>query len=164
MPRDERDRFGEAFFRHLEQQPLGPGVVNSVSTFLARVDELKGSKIKGAPELYKTLVGRGLTEGKRAELRQVLDQVRSSDVAAAPAPDPKARLAAQREQFEAYEGLRDWYNDWATTMRQVLPPRDLIKLGLVSLGKTGKAVVPDEGEGDGGGGDGGEVEDEVDEA
>jgi hypothetical protein len=57
-------------FRNLEQQPLGPGVVNSVATFLGRVDELKSSKLKGAPELHKTLVGRGLTEGKIAQVRR----------------------------------------------------------------------------------------------
>ena len=36
------ERFAEAFFRNLEQQPLGPGVVNSVATFLGRIDEDAG--------------------------------------------------------------------------------------------------------------------------
>jgi hypothetical protein len=40
------------------------------ATFLGRVDELKSSKLKGAPELHKTLVGRGLTEGKIAQVRR----------------------------------------------------------------------------------------------
>jgi hypothetical protein len=147
VPRDERDRFAEAFFRNLEQQPLGPGVVNSVATFLARVDELRSSKLKGAADLHKTFVSRGLTEGKVAQIRQLLEQVRASDVAAPSATDPRARLKAQREQGEAYDDLRDWFNDWATTLRQVLPTRDLIKLGLVTLNRAGKAV-PDESEGD----------------
>jgi hypothetical protein len=107
-----------AFFRNFEQQPLGPGVVNSVTNFLGRIDELKSSKL-----------------------------MRASEVAAAPATDPTARLKAQREQQEAYDDLRDWFNDWATTMRQVLPTRDLVRLGLVTINRAGKAV-PDEGEGD----------------
>ncbi|HEU4406368.1 MAG TPA: hypothetical protein VFS43_13970 [Polyangiaceae bacterium] len=57
---------------------------------------------------------------------------RGSPAAAPAAPDPRARLKAQREQQAADEDLRHWFNDWATTMRQVLPTRDRVKLGLVA--------------------------------
>jgi hypothetical protein len=33
VPRARRDAFEAAFFKNLEQQPLGPGVILSVSTF-----------------------------------------------------------------------------------------------------------------------------------
>nr|MCU0685538.1 hypothetical protein [Polyangiaceae bacterium] len=38
VPHDKRDRFAEAFFRNLEQQPLGPGVV----------DDLEGERVARA--------------------------------------------------------------------------------------------------------------------
>jgi hypothetical protein len=40
VPRERRDAFEAGFFKNLEQQPLGPGVIMSVSTYLSRLDGL----------------------------------------------------------------------------------------------------------------------------
>jgi hypothetical protein len=64
IPKKNADRFAAGFFKDLSQQPLGPAVVDSVKTFLNRVEELKKSSEPGALELQTTLHQRGLSPGR----------------------------------------------------------------------------------------------------
>ncbi|RYE85170.1 MAG: hypothetical protein EOO75_17245, partial [Myxococcales bacterium] len=76
VPRAHREAFTEAFFHDLAQQPLGPGVITSVSTFLQRLDGLPKSKLPGADAVRSTLSERGLTAAREAEVRALLDLAR----------------------------------------------------------------------------------------
>ena len=67
VPSDHRDAFEASFFKDLEQQPLGPGVVGSVSGLLTRVEGLAMSAQPGAKEVLETLRARGLTLSRVAE-------------------------------------------------------------------------------------------------
>jgi hypothetical protein len=156
VPPEERDRFAAAFFLGLEQQPLGPLVIGSVTTFLARVEGLSSSTLKGAAEVRETLRQRGLTDAEVKRVRGLLGQVRSPAVEAT-SPNEGERLEAEREQRRALGALRDWFNDWATTLRPLLPLRDRIALGLSVRKRAGSG-----GEGDAGGeaDQGGEEEDD----
>ncbi|HSN98051.1 MAG TPA: hypothetical protein VLS89_07120 [Candidatus Nanopelagicales bacterium] len=156
VPRDHRDAFAAGFFKDLTQQPLGPGVISSVSTFLKRIDGLAQSKDPHAKKVRQTLLRRGLTEQRLDEVRGLLAQLQGS----APAPDaplvnPAEIAAAQEEQLEAYEDLRDWFNDWATTLRSRFNMQEQVRLGLSVLRRSGKVEdvtdeEPEEGEGEGG--------------
>jgi hypothetical protein len=79
-----------------------------------------------------TLRKRGLTDGKLAAIKDQLERVRVGTVPnkmnapVSPADLEKARVA----QLEAYEDLRDWFNDWGTTLRSRFGTRDQIRLGL----------------------------------
>ncbi len=75
VPRDRRDAFEAAFFQNLEQQPLGPGVIVSVSTFLSRLDGLATSADPDAKLVLPMLQKRGLTEGKVKEVRGLLHKL-----------------------------------------------------------------------------------------
>lgn len=160
VPRDRRDAFEGAFFKNLEQQPLGPGVMVSVGTYLSRLDGLAQSGDADAKRVRKTLVARGLTEEKLAQVRDLLGKLEVGG-GAAPAQPLKVSAdeitKAHRVQREALEDLRDWYNDWATTFRQIFGVKDQIKLGLTTVKRStsGKEEVVEEDDGD-------EEEDEVD--
>lgn len=43
VAKDRRDRFAAAFFKDLVQQPLGPAVVGSVSTYVKRIEGLEAT-------------------------------------------------------------------------------------------------------------------------
>jgi hypothetical protein len=58
--------------------------------------------------------------------------------ASAAKPPPQKVSAAELKkahdaQREGLEGLRDWFNDWSTTLRQVFTPKAQLKLGLTTL-------------------------------
>jgi hypothetical protein len=134
VPRDSRDVFAAAFFANLEQQPLGPTVVGSVRTLLQRIRGLEGSSEPGAKDVYKTLVQRGLTATKVKEIEALLKEaeVGSAQPAKKKAPVTAAEIAAaQAAQREAYEDLRDWFNDIGTQLRPAFNVREQIHLGLV---------------------------------
>lgn len=152
VPRDRRQAFEGAFFKNLDQQPLGPGVIVSVGTYLSRLDGLAQSGDADAKRVRKTLVARGLTEEK---LRQVRDLLGKLEVGGGAPPQPlKVPIdeitKAHRAQREALEDLRDWYNDWATTFRQVFGVKDQLKLGLTTVkrGASGKEEVVEEDDGE----------------
>ena len=133
VPEASRDRFEAAFFHELTQQPLGPGVVGSVSTYLTRLEALKKSPEPGAREVRDTLRTRGLTDAAVSQMSALVASMRELvPVAPAPAIDAVALSKARAEQKRAVAALRAWYNDWATTLRTVYNRKQLIQLGLAS--------------------------------
>lgn len=149
IPRDRRDQFAAAFFRNLSQEPLGPGVVGSVRALLLRVEGLAASDEPGAKKVFETLQRRGLTGDKIAEVRALLQKAEAGlekpSKKAAVHPADLAR--AQQEQDEAYEDLKDWFNDWGTTLRQVFNAREQVVLGLarpVRAASAGDAAEEEE--------------------
>ncbi len=142
VPRDARDQFAAVFFMNLEQQPLGPAVVGSVSTFLARLEDLPKSASPHAGKVHATLESRGLTAQKIAAVRALLDK---ASHLAGDVPPPKADAAAiqkaQAAQLEALADLRDWINDWGTALRPVFNVQEQIKLGLTQVKRSGIVVA-----------------------
>jgi hypothetical protein len=137
VPRDRRAAFEAAFFKNLDQQPLGPGVIVSVGTFLSRLDGLSQSNDADAKKVRETLVARGLTKEKIKHVREQLEQLEVGSRAEKPVQVSAAELKrAHDAQREGIEGLRDWFNDWATTLRQVFNTRDQIKLGLTVVKRS----------------------------
>jgi hypothetical protein len=136
-----------AFFKDLSQKPLGPEVVDSVKTFLNRVEELKSSTEPGARELYKTLGERGLTPKKIEAMRGLIATAEEHKAPAGGAsPASLMDIARAKEaQLAAVESLKLWYNDWATTFRGVFGLRTQIALGLTTLKRKKQ---PDDAEGD----------------
>jgi hypothetical protein len=141
-----------AFFKNLSQQPLGPTVVDSVKTFLLRVEELKDSAEPGAQTLYKTLGERGLSPKKIEAMRALCAAAEEHKVSATGTlpVSPEEIKKAKDAQLAALAALKLWYNDWATTFRGVLDGRAQIILGLMSVKRRKRAddSEPDEGEGD----------------
>jgi hypothetical protein len=156
VPAERRAVFAAAFFRNLEQQPLGPGVVSSVSKYLARIDSLTNAADPAATAVRETLIQRGLTEEATKRMRELLWQLEK-----APEAIPEATVVslaeieqAQRAQDEAFESLRDWFNDWATTLRSVFGPKERVQLGLATVKRriAGEEVLEEEDD-DAGAGD-----------
>ncbi|AUX39379.1 hypothetical protein SOCE26_007700 [Sorangium cellulosum] len=146
LPRESAARFAAAFFKDLAQQPLGPTVVDSVKTFLNRVDELASSAEPGARELYRTLGERGLTPKKIESMRRLIaaaEEHRTPD-RAAPALSPAEIAKAKEAQLAALESLRLWYNDWATTFRGIFGTRAQITLGLTALKRKRTSAAPED--------------------
>jgi hypothetical protein len=130
---EHRERFEAAFFHDLSQQPLGPAVIGSVSTYLIRLVALETSDEPGARKVRDTLRNRGLTDAVVAGMKaQIASMTVLSPEASTAAPDPKALAKARAEQKRAVMALRAWYNDWATTLRTAYNRRQLIQLGFAS--------------------------------
>ncbi|WP_437283481.1 hypothetical protein WME90_23770 [Sorangium sp. So ce375] len=133
VPRERRDGFEAAFFKHLEPHPLGSSASMSVGTYLRRLEGLARNSDGDAKKVHKTLAARGLSEAKVQQVRDLLAKL-DAGAHAQPPRVPVAELArARREQREALEGLRDWFNDWATTLRQVFPVKAQIQLGVTAV-------------------------------
>ncbi|CAN94716.1 MULTISPECIES: hypothetical protein [Sorangium] len=141
VPRERRDGFEAAFFKHLEPQPLGSTVTMSVGTYLRRLEGLARNSDGDAKKVHKMLAARGLTEAKVQQVRDLLAKLEAGAGSQAQPPRvPSAELArAWREQREGIEGLQDWFNDWATTLRQVFPVKAQIQLGLTAVRRTAAA-------------------------
>ena len=119
------------FFKDLQQQPLGPSVVGSVSRFLERIDGLAQSDAPGAAEALASLRKKGLTAEVIDETRAQVSEAASLDPAG---PDADLVAAVQAEnaaQAEALTGLRLWFNDWAEVFREAFGYHDLVRLGLI---------------------------------
>jgi hypothetical protein len=133
VPRDLRDQFAAAFFKDLDQQPLGPSVVRSVSTFITRVEGLASSSQPGANEVVARLRERGLTRKRLQRMKSLLAEIE------APGAMPTTNLTAeqvaqvQAEQREGLIKLRDWFNDWGITLRPVFSARTQVRLGLTVI-------------------------------
>ncbi|WP_437949133.1 hypothetical protein WME98_52635 [Sorangium sp. So ce296] len=142
VPRERRAGFEAAFFKNLEQQPLGPAVIMSVGTFLRRVEGLARNSDGDAKKVHKTLTARGLTEARMQQVRDQLARLEAGAGAQGQPPRvPAAELErARKEQREALEGLRDWFNDWATTLRQVFSVKAQIQLGLTVMKRAAAAA------------------------
>lgn len=141
IPRDRRDAFAAAFFQNLVQEPLGPGVVGSVRALLQRIEGLATSAEPGAREVFAVLRERGLTAEKINEVRLLL---KKAEEGAPPIGKKRsvsaAELArAQAEQQAAFEDLKDWFNDWATTLRPAFNAREQVFLGLTKSGSRAGA-------------------------
>jgi hypothetical protein len=139
VPRDRRDAFAAAFFKDLKQQPLGPAVVGSVTTFVTRVEGLDKSGDADAKNVRAMLRARGLTPARMKAIKELLER---AQIGTSPSR-PKSTVSAEdlekarTSQLEAYEDLRDWFNDWATTLRSRFGTRDQIRLGLTVVGGGG---------------------------
>jgi hypothetical protein len=145
IPKENVTRFSSAFFKDLSQQPLGPAVVDSVKTFLNRVEELPKSAEPGARELHKTLVERGLTPKRIEAMRALCAAAEEQKVKTGGSlpVSPEEIKKAKEAQLAALSSLKLWYNDWATTCRGVLSTRAQIALGLTTPKRRKK---PDETE------------------
>lgn len=141
VPRASRKQFEAAFFKNLEQQPLGPTVVGSVRGLLQRIKDLKKSKEPGAKDVLDLLVKRGLTEAKIKEIEALLKEAEegSGKTPAKTPISPADLAAAQAAQFEACEDLRDWFNDIATQLRPAYNHREQVILGLAKARRRGPA-------------------------
>ncbi|WP_437729727.1 hypothetical protein [Sorangium sp. So ce1335] len=139
VPRERRGGFEAAFFKNLEQQPPGPAASMSVATFLRRVEGLARNSDEDARKVHRTLAARGLTDERMQQARELIGKLE----AGAPAQPPRIPAAelewAWKEQRAALEGLRGWFNDWATTLRQVFPVKVQIQLGLTAVKRTAAA-------------------------
>lgn len=148
MPEENVERFLAAFFKDLSQQPLGPGVLDSVSTLLDRFEALKTSKEPGAKAAHALGVKRGLTEQKIAQMRGLIGDARTAIPSGPPSTPVGAEelRAAQEEQRAALRRLRRWYNECGTTFRDVFGQRILIRLGLATLKRSARDDEEPEGE------------------
>lgn len=148
VPAEHREKFEAAFFHQLAQQPLGPAVVESVRTFVNRVEGLEKSQQPGAAKVRETLSSRGLDARRVAHIKDLLAQVEEgrAERPSGVRIDPKAVARAQAEQREAFEALRAWFHDWATTLRPLFGLREQYALGL-TLPKRAGAAGDEEDEG-----------------
>ena len=135
VPEASRERFEASFFHELSQQPLGPGVVGSVRTWLSRVEALTTSDEPGAREVFNTLRKRGLTAGVLVEMKALVEGATAYEAPAATVAMPTGEVAlgqARADRQQALKALRAWYNDWSTTLRSVYDRRQLLQLGLIT--------------------------------
>lgn len=143
VAKDRRDRFAAAFFKDLVQQPLGPAVVGSVGTFVARIEGLDASADADARAVREMLRSRGLTDGKMEAIKELLKDARAG-VESGKGAHGRVTAAelekARAAQREALADLRDWFNDWGTTLRPCFRPRDQERLGLVVRRAGGTAA------------------------
>jgi hypothetical protein len=148
VAKDRRDRFAAAFFKDLVQQPLGPAVVGSVSTFVTRIEGLDANGEGDAKAVREMLRSRGLTDGRMAAIKELLKDVQAGSKSGkkVEAPVSAAELEkARAAQLEAVGDLRDWFNDWGTTLRSRFGARDQLRLGLM-VRRAGGGVVVDGGD------------------
>lgn len=130
IAKEQRATFEAAFFLDLAQQPLGPAVVDSVTKLLNRAEDLQHSEIPGAREAWASLVKKGLSDGERARVRGILEQLQSLRPASQGFVSPQEIEEAARLQLSSLEELEATYRDWATTLRDVLDHQQLLRLGL----------------------------------
>lgn len=141
VPAARRDTFEAAFYTGVEQQPLGPGVINSVALFVGRVEGLEASGDPDAAAFRELLSARGLTDERVAEMKALVAQAQAVGMPG-PAPDSAAMAnmqASRAERQDAMRELRDWFADWSVGLRPVFNGREQVKLGLAGRKKKAKA-------------------------
>jgi hypothetical protein len=90
-----------------------------------------------------------LTDEKLRLTRELLAKLEVGGDAPAPLNVPAAEIEkAQRAQRDSLEGLRDWFNDWATTLRQVFNVKAQLQLGLTTAKQRSAAADDTEDEGE----------------
>jgi hypothetical protein len=136
------------FFKDLEQQPLGPAVVQSVSTFVQRVEDLRHSKLPGAKEVRAVLAQRGLTDHSLEEIRKLLARVATPATTVPRADRKQEREQRLAEQRRALADLRAWREEWRVTFATVFDARTLTALGLVERKRRKAEDEPDDDEQD----------------
>lgn len=132
-PEGSAARFVQAFFKDLAQQPFGPLVIDSVATFLDRVEALASSPEPGADVVLAHLRARGLTEAKVSATRALVAEARLGRPSAAPPIDPEAWREAQARQEKALRDLQLAWIDWGTTLRPLYSVPEQIQLGLTEV-------------------------------
>lgn len=142
VPEAHVERFVAAFFKDLQQQPLGPLVIDSVATFVDRVEALATSPEPGADLVLRDLRQRGLTDAKLASVRALLGEAKGGKPRERPAVDADAMREAHALQKRALRELRLAWNDWATTLRQVFGVREQLQLALTEVKVRAEAEGP----------------------
>jgi hypothetical protein len=142
VPEADVARFVAAFFKDLKQQPLGPRVIDSVSTYLDRVEALASSAEPGAEAVLRALRGRRLTEAKIAATRALVDELKSFGATPRTAIDPDVWREAHERQARALRELRLAWNDWSTTLRRVFGVREQVQLALTEVKVRAEAEPP----------------------
>ncbi len=124
--------FEKAFFDELEQQPLGPGVIASVSKYLSRLASLDTTPDSPGALVRATLSARGLTKERVEEMSKLVAEAKAATAPIAPVSDTTTEqvAAANARRTAALNALELWYDDWSTTFRTVFGVREQIKLGL----------------------------------
>lgn len=136
----------------------GVAAVQSVATFLERLDALENSKDRKAThkedhEALKLLAKRGITKAERVRLAGLVETAQRGAEAAAPVVTDEARAA---DRAQAMKDLYAWYQDWSTVARTEIRRRDyLIRLNLATRRSPVKADKGENGSGTDGGGTGG---------
>ncbi len=89
---------------------------------------------------------RGLNEVRLAKEKATLAEMEELGAIPARPVSVDEVSSAQTRQREAVAALRDWFNDWATTLRLLFSAREQIALGLavVTRGKGGAEEIEDE--------------------
>jgi hypothetical protein len=146
--KDRRDGFAAAFFKDLAQQPLGPAVVGSVGTFVTRIESLGASGDGDAKQVREMLRARGLTDGRIESIKALLREAQTGSRAGKEAGTGVTAVElekARTAQLDAVGDLRDWFNDWGTTLRWCFGARDQVRLGLM-VRRAGAAGGRDDGD------------------
>jgi len=132
VPEEHVEAFLSEFFKDLVQQPLGPGVLDSVSKLLDRVDGLANSSWPGAAQVLKILRKRNFTEENAASMRAKIKTLREKGGITAPVDDAKVQANALAQQLAAATELRKVWNDWSTMLRPIYNGNELLQLGLAT--------------------------------
>jgi hypothetical protein len=133
----------------------GRGAIQSVGTYLRRLDALESGKGRDKHE-HKTdkaaiakLASRGITSEVRARLEKLVASLEEGPDDAEPAASPAVPLSGPRRA--ALVALYGWFFEWSETARAVIRRRDyLIRLGLAQ--RKPKKTAPGGGTGTSGGG------------
>jgi hypothetical protein len=142
---------GRAWLFHNLSQASGPGVVISVSTFVARYERLASPEAQGGlgklgEGVRELLAERGLHEGVLAEAKALLEGLGRPVPAPAPAGELEGGAAGRATFAEAEAALWAWCVEWGTVARAAIRERELLRqLGFL------RAPAAE------GGGDGGEA-------
>lgn len=132
---------GEHVFRGLTAA-TGAAAVQSVATFLTRVDQVTSGAVEGisaadGKKIAAFLSGRGLNDGERKRLAKLV-HLALGPGEMLPEADPSS-TEARRAKLVA---LREWYNDWVSVARAEVKRRDhLLLLGLAQR-KAKKKTQP----------------------
>ena len=123
-----------AFWQDLQQQPEGPGVLNSVSKLCDRHESLATNQTPGAKELHASMDRRGFNAEMLEDIRNRIEICRK-ELPKEPAPLPnQAKLTkVAGERREAFRWLNAFYNDWATTLRTELTYHQAVRLGITAV-------------------------------
>jgi|LNFM01.1.fsa_nt_gb hypothetical protein len=127
-----------AFFDKLEQKPLGPAVIGSVTLFVERVAGLDTSDVPGAKKVRAVLAERGLTNDALDEVRKLLTQAATPTTTSSKekvTAEAAAKSEAERrdEQRAALAALRKWREDWRTTLAEAFTYNTKVELGLLAV-------------------------------
>jgi len=126
----QREAVKEAFYKGLQQQPEGPLVINSVTLLLERLEGLKTSNVPGADKAYAALVEKGLTDEAITRVKALIEKAKAAARPQAPKVSADELRNAAATQLKAFQDLRFWYADWATTLRPKFGYRERVRLGL----------------------------------